>query len=1097
MSFWQKYSLEQATSGNQGDFVYVRVSSNSGSSWTNLYTATGSSDWVQEKIDLTPWRGREILVQFWLWPDGDATVGNGWFIDEIRLEETTTGPLGGLPFVDDTNDDTITNMYWQSSTFELIERGSFDGSQHWNSRPRTQNHSSSGVYRTFARMTLANEIDLTGTQNPQLVFRHSINRYGATYYVQISQDGGLNWATLFSTTTSTGWTEKKLSLASYINQKIRIRFYVNRSYYTDRWLIDNIQVREDPAATAIVDFATIDFPNVASAAVGNPTGRIQGSVFEPGITEATGQGAGLMAQLGYGPDGVPPRDSSWTWPVTATYLGDSGNRDVYFGILNVGTLGTLDFAFRFSINGGVNWIFADTDGNDIGSGGTNGYSVKKAGKLIVTERPELSVNVSELVLSLPENLTGNRAFGIQNSGVGSLVLTISEADTLPPTPTDVTWLSVASNLIVNANERKSLVVTFDATGMTSASIDTAYVVLDTNDPDEPRIIIRAILRVLDPSVTQLVGLVKDVFGRPVSQLSGTLGSAFVPFASIQAFDSGGNIITETTAGDDGLYAFYGLSTGNYDLRAYADGFFPSLTRDQVVPDAWANITMHGVHKIAPTSQWVDFWSPNSFYAGQPIQIGDVVSVRDPDGVVAGTFTVRADSSYGFMPVYRDDITTPEDEGAEPGDTLSFYVNDFIATVVSGDPVWREDGAIEQVDLSAARRDTMTLRSGFNLISFNVDPPDKSVSAVLSTIDGKFNLVRGFAGSGRTYVPGMDLFNTLTSMDGLHGYWVKMDTTALLTVQGQKIYDDTFLSLASGWNSLSYLPETPDSTESALSSIIGLIGVVSGFDDGAMTFVPGSPFNDLTLMKNNLGYFIRTIAPTALNYRIKGAPSEKFLPDPHIIAYQPEGVNPTVWWADYYGSVTMNGSDLPAGSIIEAYDPDGVKAGVFVVDNDGLFGFMPVYGDDPSTSIDEGAEPGDVISFYFDGRLIAKTEDEKVRWSSGGEINRLDIVFEGAGHALGESRAPRAYDLYQNFPNPFNPETTIEYQVPKAGEVVITVYSVSRQEIKVLVDEQKEAGFYSAVWNGRDSKGRVAASGVYVYKMEAGEFTKVRKMILIK
>ncbi len=274
LSFWHKYSLEQATPSNQGDFGYVRISSDAGANFYPYYTITGASDWVQEKIDLTPWRGREILVQFWLRADSDATVGNGWFIDDIRIDETTTGPLGGLPFLDDVNDDTTTNMYWQSSTFELIESGSHDGSQYWHSSPRTQNHSGSGFYRTFARMTLANEIDLTGAQNPQLVFRHSINRYGATYYVQISQDGGLNWATLFSTTTSTAWAEKKLSLAGYINQKIRVRFYISNSYYTDRWLIDNIQVREDPAATAIVDFATVDFPNVASAAVGNPTGRI-------------------------------------------------------------------------------------------------------------------------------------------------------------------------------------------------------------------------------------------------------------------------------------------------------------------------------------------------------------------------------------------------------------------------------------------------------------------------------------------------------------------------------------------------------------------------------------------------------------------------------------------------------------------------------------------------------------------------------------------------------------------------------------------------------------------------------------------------------
>ncbi len=258
LSLWHKYSLEQATSSNQGDFVYVRISSNSGTSWTNLYTASGSSDWVHEKIDLTPWRGLVVLVQFWLWADGDAAVGDGWFIDDVRIDETTTGPLGGIPFFDDVNDDTTTNMYWQSSTFELIEGGSFDGSQYWHSSPRTQHHSSSGTYRTLGRLTLANDLDLTGTQHPQLVFWHSINRYGATYYVQISQDSGVNWSTLFSSTTSTGWTQQQLDLSGYLNQKIRIRFNVNRSYYTDRWLLDNIWIREAPVDVVLKAPTEID-----------------------------------------------------------------------------------------------------------------------------------------------------------------------------------------------------------------------------------------------------------------------------------------------------------------------------------------------------------------------------------------------------------------------------------------------------------------------------------------------------------------------------------------------------------------------------------------------------------------------------------------------------------------------------------------------------------------------------------------------------------------------------------------------------------------------------------------------------------------------
>ncbi len=85
-----------------------------------------------------------------------------------------------------------------------------------------------------------------------------------------------------------------------------------------------------------------------------------------------------------------------------------------------------------------------------------------------------------------------------------------------------------------------------------------------------------------------------------------------------------------------------------------------------------------------------------------------------------------------------------------------------------------------------------------------------------------------------------------------------------------------------------------------------------------------------------------------------------------------------------------------------------------------------------------------------------------------------------------------FELAQNYPNPFNPETTIKYAIPNSGKVLLKVYNVLGKEVITLVNEVKEAGEYEVQFNAGE-----LSSGVYFYKIEAGEFSKIRKMILLR
>ena len=90
-----------------------------------------------------------------------------------------------------------------------------------------------------------------------------------------------------------------------------------------------------------------------------------------------------------------------------------------------------------------------------------------------------------------------------------------------------------------------------------------------------------------------------------------------------------------------------------------------------------------------------------------------------------------------------------------------------------------------------------------------------------------------------------------------------------------------------------------------------------------------------------------------------------------------------------------------------------------------------------------------------------------------------------------------FNLYQNFPNPFNPSTKIKFSVPQEGLVTVKIYNMLGQEIVTLFADNASAGVHTLNWNGKDANGIDVSSGSYIYKMTAGNFIQSNKMILIK
>ena len=125
------------------------------------------------------------------------------------------------------------------------------------------------------------------------------------------------------------------------------------------------------------------------------------------------------------------------------------------------------------------------------------------------------------------------------------------------------------------------------------------------------------------------------------------------------------------------------------------------------------------------------------------------------------------------------------------------------------------------------------------------------------------------------------------------------------------------------------------------------------------------------------------------------------------------------------------------------------------------------------------------------------------WMSAGFLPGI-TVQSGVTSVENETPVPLRFELHQNFPNPFNPSTTIMFEVPWQSRVTIAVYNLLGQRVATLVNDEKPSGRYSLMWNGRNDDGAPVATGIYFYRIHAESlsgqkqtFVETRKMILVK
>ncbi|VAX25416.1 hypothetical protein MNBD_IGNAVI01-1826 [hydrothermal vent metagenome] len=218
----------------------------------------------------------------------------------------------------------------------------------------------------------------------------------------------------------------------------------------------------------------------------------------------------------------------------------------------------------------------------------------------------------------------------------------------------------------------------------------------------------------------------------------------------------------------------------------------------------------------------------------------------------------------------------------------------------------------------------------------------------------------------------------------------------------------------------------------------------------------------------------------------------FFVDPAIAAsYNPDStiVTPSL---NPYAQKFVDESGLANTNISEKIDFTKNTSSV-----DDLISYAAAFWDDPlhgSADVPEGFRfEGDDFDFSYPTTAASYTAG-----TSGqplGDLNWFGIEVGVAKQPV--NQMVKSYELKNNYPNPFNPSTIIEFAIPKKGNVELSIYNVLGQKIATLINSELTQGIYKATWNGLTDSGVSVASGTYIYRIKSGEFSMSKKMILIK
>jgi len=439
----------------------------------------------------------------------------------------------------------------------------------------------------------------------------------------------------------------------------------------------------------------------------------------------------------------------------------------------------------------------------------------------------------------------------------------------------------------------------------------------------------------------------------------------------------------------------------------------------------------------------------------------------------------------------------------------------------------------------AQRPMETTAGRFKIIGVPISlSGDSSCSAVFSDdLGGNYKSgwrLASYDGSTHSYKE----FPGAAKVKPGQGYWLITKAATKYgavgrAVQPNRIYNSMYfyeVPLDSGWNLLANPFPFNVSTLEILIDTGGV--VVSGWPtaivDPHAYWYSGTEYVDRTSIPEWDGFFVnikRHGVKALFPYHEDGA-TKKILP---LASSYPGETGPGDWQVDF--QLKANGciddgnfigvrSDALEG--LDDYDngeppppPGGPSLALKSTETDTYLkrcDFRPPFDDGAEWYLTFTKLSGRVLTvsgikqipYNMDAWLILD-DGSKMKLEEGSVVNlpdkvesaRLLIGDEGYLRNNGSVVVPKVFALEQNYPNPFNPITTIKFALPEPASVRLEVYNLLGQRVITLIDKELPAGDYTTRWEGTDNSGQPVASGVYLYRIDAGKFKSSKKMILLK
>jgi predicted outer membrane repeat protein len=501
------------------------------------------------------------------------------------------------------------------------------------------------------------------------------------------------------------------------------------------------------------------------------------------------------------------------------------------------------------------------------------------------------------------------------------------------------------------------------------------------------------------------------------------------------------------------------------------------------------------------------------FEGEQVPTGWEIGVYNQFNTLSGAGVWIEGERLG-MASWGDDVHSENIiEGFNEGERFNFRIWDNDADIeypalsefAVGPLLWTPN-ANSALSLEAPADDvTVPLIAGWNMMSINVIPPVEFWS------DHEIgNWENGEAGPeifkmtdhlridednhrievmkndiGQFYAPAFN-FNNIPYWNLNEGYMMKMEEAIDAVWIGNRIPSDATIPLTEGWNISSYYPTySLDASAEDFYVLSTILEHVRSAKDVRGRFMwPEFEFSNMEPWCESQGYLINVDRDIELNYPPQQDEVARNTPLFNKEFHHWE--SPTITDENMSILITSEFGANQKGYKIAAFNSNEVVVGIGTIDSDGRCG-LAVYGDDITTDNIEGLKKGETFRLIlWDKNLdteVPLSTNAELKYESNGTIN----LATSAIYTI-----PNEFYLRQNFPNPFNDVTLIEFGLPDAFEINIGIYDVSGRLIDILTDGRKEAGHHIVTWNAGS-----VATGMYMLQMETPSFSAVRKVVLIK